>query len=596
MKLLQSRRAIWGLNGLLLVAVALTVRPIRSWIDRSIVAHAIHPNLNVQEIRLHRDRLKTGHWLVEAQQFEWLAKYGDRCVGLSAPSAWLVVDQQPALRKVFNVPKALLRGSRLRLESLSSESQTASNKRESGPAIGSQSIWQQFLNERVSRSAWSDLRSELDKSVASDHFIHECGLIVDQWLTNREKLSVQAQTLLDGQHSLDNPLRNQEEIEHRLQQLDQLFEQQQQLRTQFTSIEERIANKLQQVGELYDEQRRQWDNPALDPGPLNDQVDPLSLEGGDKQLAVSPVERVAISLIEKAGRQVFDQFMSFPEVADLLCRSATDGRPHDHSRNYRPEGQPILSMDDLSASGIFRCDSTTTPFWFLSQCKVTHRAKSQLTTQAEFRFQFDQPPYSIRLRIAHDSPDQPFNEIAIELASYDKPTQPSKWGQLNAIEVDSPQWILTTNGDDISGSLKLDKRLMNFLADDATSLSKSITDAIESEGSSVAVELTLSGSWQSPTLSVASDQVPDWLKSAIEAGLKQWRQEVSRQTIAKIEQYFDTQLNHLDEALGELLDRTQQSVSKFDTSMVAVRNELNRQLENIGKTEFARSPESEVKR
>ena len=56
----SSRRLLWGLNVMLLLAAAVIFRPVRSWIDQTIIARAIHPNFNVQEIHIHPNKMKDG--------------------------------------------------------------------------------------------------------------------------------------------------------------------------------------------------------------------------------------------------------------------------------------------------------------------------------------------------------------------------------------------------------------------------------------------------------------------------------------------------------------------------------------------------------
>lgn len=595
MEVFRSRRIVWAINGLLLFLVVLTVRPFRSWLDRHVIARSIHRDLSVHEIRLHRNRLAAGQSLIEARHFDWTAVYGKRYVGLSAANAWFVVDEEPLVGKEWSIPKALLQNSQLILEALPTASHTASSGQLQDAADNVQSIWQQFLDERLGRPPrWTDHRSVLDREIQADQWIRECGLLVDQWVTTKSQIAEEAKMLLNGNETWDNPLRDPSDIEQRLQQLESLFAEEQELRLEFSSIEDRISAKLDQIGGLFERQRTEWGGNKLEPDLLID-----FLDRGAPAEPLSPVAKVAEALIKNAGQKIFAQFQSFGEVADLLCRTALDQDSKKYDRNYRPDGQAILSIGNLTASGTFRSDSVMTPFWLQSQCNVSHRSNAEVASDAEFLIQFDQPPYSVRVQTVRRAEDNRLNSLRIEFAGYMKAEEPSQLGRSKLLAIGTPQWTISSRGPNISGDLELDSRLLRYLSSGLPNLDRGIDQEIECRSKDhpiTPIQLKFEGTWNALQWSVAPDQIPAWLLSAIETSEQEQRREVQRQTIAQVEEYFEMETAKIDAAVHRLLDRAQEHSSQFDAELIEARTALTKRLDALNKTEFARTATEELNR
>ncbi len=572
-----SRRILWTINCVLLLAAALIFRPIRSWIDQTVIAKSIHPNLNVQEIHLHVNKLEKGLSVVEAKQFDWGGTQGNRHFGISAERAWIVVENAPLLDKSFTVPKAVLEQSRLYLDTISTENHVATYIRPDEH----RSIWQQQLHERFGDVQWQDLKDHLDGVIKLDHFSKHCREKIDGWIQSTQKISAEAKLLSASTDHLGNPLRDNSELRGRLVKIDQLIATEAKLRDDFSSLDGEIEAKLGQVSGEFD-------------------VHVQMLKDRLAQHKKITSRKLAKKLVEQTGQKFFEQISPYGEVADLLCRASSISHGFSSNENYLSADKPVVSLDNVSASGVFGTSDSRSPFRMQSNCTLTTKEPFGVVARTNFRYQFDVKSFSVRVAAFSRLDNQQFTDLQIEVGPLTKPaTDPSKDTQTE-IALSSAQWVLSSNGNSILGELYLDEHVLPLLAEGNDALAKAVAlrlgkvqQQIETLNS---MSIELSGTWQSPAWTINEDAIPSWLIESIDGQLEQHHREAEQQMIAQLESYLNSAMDKLAADLNEQLDIAKERTSACSQEMLAAKGTVSKLLTQENNTEFARTGQEEVKR
>jgi hypothetical protein len=578
--IISSRRLLWGLNLVLLLSASLIYRPIRSWIDQSILAKAIHPNLRVNEIRFHGDSLEPGTTLMQAVHFDWGSNLGSRTVGLSADDAWFVIENKPLADKRLVVPKAMLRGSRLYLNT-NSEQKLADNGQNNTSTDASDSLWQRHLDRRFGDLNWNDLRRSLEQILLIDGFTQECNQQIQQWLSRNQQIANQAQQLAAEPMPTKNPLRNQGELEELIQALDRLFQEDQNLSKEFGQIEQKVEKKFEQISNVYERQCELVKMPASELG-----------EPETRQ-------KVAKELVEYAGKQVLRHFKDFAEVSDLLFRAAIVDFPEDRNQNYRASDGNVVSLENLLATGVFRSDHTRAPFHIRTRYQASLPLPGKSKFDARFRYQFETPRYTVRVQSSTLAEQQ--DVIDLKLAVTLLPATQTQWlDSQSDRELSGAQWILRCQSDQIKGTVLLDQVLLPFLGEGDPKLAAAVASALEkAEKSGMSIEpiqLNLTGNWEQPRCTVVTPFMPTWIVDIVGEKLKHQQQQEQREKVARLEKFFSDELERLYGGLNQVLEQAKQQTQRNSRQMLAVRSQLQQSLSEVQNVEFARTKSQDVSR
>ena len=572
---ISSRRLLWVFNCMLLLAAALIFRPVRSWIDQVIIARSIHPNLKVQEIHLHANRLDKGLSVVEAKQFDWGSIEGNRRFGISAERAWIVIDNAALVDKVVTVPKAVLEHSRLYLDTVANDSRVASNPYSTNRTG---SLWQQGVHDKFGDLQWNDLKQHLDGVLKLDDFSLQSSTKIDAWVASTEKIAAEGKQLGAGSDQLGNLLRDNTELQSRLIKVEKLIESEGQLRSQFASLDGEVDKKLEQIGSEFETHINIVKEKAAD----------------HKQQST---RRLANQLLMQTGERFLTRFRPYVEVADLLCRASTATQGNRSDEDYFGVDRPIVSLDNVTASGVFGTSDLKSPFRMQTDMALTSKAPFGAMARTNFRYQFDVDKQSIRVSAASRTEHQDFTDIQVQILAQSEPAIDPTQEQQTELVIGPAQWVVVSNGSSISGELYIDPALLPMLSEDNAALAKEMQSHLQSTTDEAKyVWLQLSGSWDSPTWSVTESALPEWLLQSIEKMIEQQIVEEQQQMIAKLEQYLSDEVDRLAAHLNQRLDNAKQRTARYTNELQTVKNTLAGQLTAEAKSEFARSGTDEVKR
>jgi hypothetical protein len=578
---ISSRRLLWGFNCLLLLTVASIYRPIRSWIDQTIIASAIHPNLKVQEIHFHWSGVEAGLSVVEAKQFDWSATQGNRSFGISAERAWMVVENESLVDKVVTIPKALLQQSKLYLESIPEDRAIAANTT-SIDSVHSGSLWQQQLNSRFSELEWNDLRQHFDGVLKLNSFANHCDAQVEGWVKNTAKIASDAQLLSTDSDHLENPLRGDAEIQSRLTKLDQLIAQDKALRSNIAELDSAVQAKLEEIDTQFD----------VHIGMVKEKA---------QQIRKDSKQQVAQELLEQAGGRILSQFKAYPEIADLLCRASIRKNGFGTDEDYRTPGRDVFNLSNLMATGVFVADDSRSPFRMQTECMLTTKEPFGRIARASFRYQFDVRPFTVKL-VASSRLEQPeIVDLQIEIEPLEQPAVDLSLQMQPDVHIGAAQWIIGSNGQSIAGELCIDRSLLPFLAEGnpamTTALARHLATA-DKQGQTLAdIVLEIGGTWDSPTWKINCTELPQWLEATIDAQLEQQIRDNEQQLVARLEKHVAAEIDRLGNKLEHRLDIAQQQTERYSQSLVSAHATLKNKLPKTdGNTEFARSVQEEVKR
>lgn len=574
----SSRRLLWGFNCLLLLAVCLIFRPLRSWIDQTIIARAIHPNLKVQEIHFHPDKVDTGLSVIEANHFEWSATHGNRNFGISAEKAWVVIENESLIDKSVSIPKALLQQSKMYLESIPDVRAIAVNN---SPSNAPGSLWQQQLNSRFGDLEWNDLRQHFDGVLKLNVFSSQCSSQIDAWVTNTEKLAKQAQLLGSDGDRLGNPLRENNELHERIAKVEQLINQEKTLRSDIADLDSQVRKKLADINAEFESHVGLAKRKA-------------------EQHKQESRRQIASQVLEQTGGKILSQFKEYAEVADLLCRGSIHKTGYKADEDYREPDQEIFNLSSLRATGVFVTSDLKSPFRMQSECYLTSKSPFGTTARASFRYQFDARPFTVRLAASSRLAQPEMVDLQIEIIPLEQSAVDLTLQIQPDVSIASAQWVIGSNGASIAGELCIDRRLLPLLVDGnsaiASSLSKHL-ETLDQQGQTVSqVYLELGGTWAAPTWKVSSIEIPQWLEAAIDVQLDQQLRDNQEQLVARLEEHAAAEIDKLGSDLRRRLDLAQKQTELHAQTLVSVATNLKTQIISQANTEFARSGQDEVKR
>lgn len=572
-----SRRLIWALNLLLLMAAAVIFRPLRSWIDQVMIARSIHPNLSVQEIHLHANRLEKGLSIVEAKQFDWGSSSGNRRFGISAERAWIVVENAPLIDKKVLVPKAVLEHSRLYLETIAPDNRVALR---TDSMQDSRSAWQHQLKTRFGDIEWNDLKQHVDGVLRLDDFNKDFGSKVDAWIGTNQRIADQAKQISSGD-SLGNPLRDNSELKSRIGQVEKLINTESDLRKQFATLKGEVDKKLHQIGSTFDTH-----------------VDIVKEKAAIHQQ--STARRLAEQLLLQTGDRTFAQFQSFAEVADRLCRATAIKHGYGTDEDYRISSKPIVSLENIAASGVFGGSNFKSPFRMQSTCNFSTKIPFGVESRTNFRYQFDLPGQSIRLAAYSRLEQQNVTDLQMAIQPRTTLAMNPADDALADIVIGQAQWVVSSNGNSITGELYLDRNLLPMLVDENSQLAAAVERSIEAvELSGQAVQyptLMMGGTWESASWSMADSEPPVWLLRAIESLVEDQVRDSEQQMIAKLETHITSEIERLAAQLNQRLEQAKLRSDVCSKELLASHSMLTNQLTSESNTEFARTQPEDVKR
>lgn len=590
---ISGRRFVWGVNCLLLFAAAMIFRPVRTWIDQVVVARCLHPNLKVHELRVHRSSNLRNHTIVQASHFDWGSTDDARCFGITAENAWIVIKDEPLLTKSVSIPQAVLQNSRLYMQSLPPTDRLASLAVgvDNHPVDNVDSIWQRHLSKKQGNWDWSDLKEYLDSTLQTSQFASDCTARIEGWIARSKKLANSAEELTDGQSGWNNPLRDPDDIERKLIQVEELSEKQDELRLELNSFEQLIEGKLKFIGESYEQQRAAWDEDHVhadrDAKP-DDQPDRLDID----------IKSVAIELLERAGHRAQTEFGVFMELADRFCRAVTrDPRPN-YDRDFRTTGRELISVQQLTASGMFRCDPIMVPFRLSTTGMQRQTSGAESFTQASFLYQFDAAPVRLLITAENQRDNQNSNELLMELLPLNTAQAQSKEDGKLPNSPQSPQWRLLSDGSHVSGHLDLDARIIPVLLRDYPAMIESAVSTLQDSPveSNAVIRLNFTGTWNSVRWTLTDNDLPFWFVKEIMLEQQRRMQERSQKQIAHVEQYFHGQVESLDTVLQRVLDLALEQSQQHSKTILAAQSMLHNELNRARQIEFARQPKEDVKR
>ncbi len=396
---------------------------------------------------------------------------------------------------------------------------------------------------------WHEIKSHFNSLLAADDLHDRWYARLQAWMERSKALASRAGALDTHMDHADNPLRLEGEVTSKLDQLQQLSDEQSTLNSQFASVEKMLDSEAKQLRKKLDSE--------------NQQIASIIAERAqDPDL----IEIVSLELVNWAANRSWQRVADFSEVSDRLLRAATSDRGEVLSAvnlNLRVSSQPTFQVSELQASGMFSSASGAIPYHVVSHCRQLPQATLPMhwTGWARFEFQLSDS----RMQLLVDQRPQQAGVCKIQVVE-----QP-------AATLDSPplhRLVLASDGHSLEGRFSL--------------LSGDLQAAFGIQDESE-IELAVSGSWKQPEFQPTAE-LPAWLRelaiSKIDDSFARAREIVQNE----LQQSFEMRINKLHTLVAVVVRDGATASAAHQQQIAAVMTRMQQQWDVSQGIEFARRP------
>lgn len=333
--LISKRRLQWGMIGFLILFTVLTVRPLRSWLDRSLVHYLIDSRMSVAQVEIHSQASA-----IRATEFQWRTDRARKSFAIEADDAWFAIEGEPLLDRQIVMPRVVIE-------------QASLHRLDHTPGPPSKpSSWQRKLIRTVKSIDWEELERHFGSLLAAEDLNSTWQSRFEKWMQRSNEIISEVQAIAARDYSAHNPLRDEIAIKLQLAKVDALADEQRQLAERFDGLQRLLKAEQRRVEERFASEIEEL--PSL----LGESVSKTRKSTRTGADAAERAEARSLSV------HLWEALADYGEVADAMVR----GLPNDFSPGYDQHARlnapsdAWLELQDLLVSGTYYHRDHRTPF------------------------------------------------------------------------------------------------------------------------------------------------------------------------------------------------------------------------------------------
>lgn len=328
--LISRRRIYWASVLTLLCVVCVLVRPMRSWIDRAIVAATTQGAATVDQLHLH-----IGDSVVEAKGLSIHRHEDRRKFGMVAAKTWIAIDGVGMVDRRLNAPTVMIEDAVVYL----ADDDTALAA--SPPA----EAWQTQLARRLSSITWDQLKEHFTSLLAADDLAPSLDGRIETWLQASDEILRRLREIESDTFDRDNPLRYENDVQERLAQIEQLRLEQEKLVKHF----EFARSTLEAEVKLLEEQ-------ALE------KADDFEKQAFAAAAIEADMQGMANEILTSSGHAAWNRFADYCEVASRMAEIKLQQQTPPWNKNIRRQHAPLVDLPSIKVAGHFERGLAEVPF------------------------------------------------------------------------------------------------------------------------------------------------------------------------------------------------------------------------------------------
>lgn len=554
--LMSKRRIQAGAVLSLALLTACLVRPFRTWIEQALLTRVVSDDLQVEEIEIHANSS-----VVELRGLKWQHFANGRKYGLDAQKTWLAFDAEKLVDRQFDVGRIEVENANLYVDDFSPK------------AVRAPSTWQQQLAMQVVQLRWDEVKDHFTSLLAADGIHTTWAGRIQQWVKQSESLIGKLNAMEDSEVLTDNPLRVEDQLNQRIRTVENLRNQQSKLAGQFDTLQKLLDAECKRLRDSFESELTN----------LNQSQTHATEQRNSGTIAVE----ISVELAESS----WTLFSVLAEISDVVARDLSIARlPPDYDRNITIDSLPIRNpqLGQLTASGSFRCGTSKSPY----------AMRKDFSNNGDWEFVYELPEAQVVTRVTER--DGSNDEVSIDLVAVRKlgqPLSPSDRG----VDLDSFTDLLAVETHLAIASLKLTSTAAGISGKmlvplpNSTDMSPAWTtlreNAEELVGETETVlEIDIAGSWKAPQISLAGNKTPDWLVKSIQNELDYDRRQSSTTVAAQAREKLEAQIDRIQSLVLTASNRGKQIIESHGTTLADAAISLEKALEELNGTSFARRP------
>ncbi len=530
--LISRRRFYWAIVLTLLFAVCVLVRPMRTWIDRGLVAAATGGNISVDKLQVH-----FGDSVIEAQGLEIHRTEGDRQFGMRAEKTWVAVDGVGVIDRRCAAPTVLVEDAVMYLGDMQPDP--------SKPVVA----WYEALSERMAGITWADLQRHFGSVLSADSLATHWEEKIAALVESSEALLVQLNKIEAETADMDNPLRYEDAVQDRLRRLEELQAEQDEIMKQFAAARQQLEAEAKQLRSKFDAEKEAFAATAID---------------GD-------MSGMAGEILELSGREVWQQIAAYCEITSRMADINNVDGSMPWNRSFRNLNGPLVDLPLVKVAGVFESGVALGVPFSVKGSFVSNTGED--IAQSSWDYSFFQLQRVVDLDvIAREDRSQ---SILIDV-------------RLDGDESDQRHAVTTGEIEIIDGQLT--GELIVYASafdynpaagDHAVSREQQILSAaLSRQGSDACIAFNISGAWLSPKLT-ATQPVQDWLIDQIRESIRPNLQQAIANATEKMQAKLSTRLARIDRTAGVAAQGADSIASEHRNPLYAARNRLQASLDEL---------------
>ncbi|GAB5406220.1 MAG: hypothetical protein Aurels2KO_44510 [Aureliella sp.] len=530
--IISRRRFYWAIVLTLLFALCVLVRPMRTWIDRGLVATATGGSVAVDRLHLH-----FGESVIEAQGLAIERNEGARHFGLRAAKTWVAVDGVGVIDRRCAAQTVLVEDAVLYLDGDQAIVATP-------PAVS----WFENLSQRMSGISWADLQQHFGSILSADNLATHWEQKVAKLVRDSADVLTQLNQIESETANMDNPLRYEVAVRDRLQRLEQLQAEQEDIMKKFAAARQQLEAEAKQLRSKFDAEKESFAFTAID---------------GDMSM-------MANEILDSSGRTAWQQIASYCEIAARMASVNSSDTSLPWNKNFRNLNGPLIDLPVVKVAGMFERGPELVPF---SVEGAFISSTGEDIAESNWDYSFFQLQRIVELGVV--ATDNETQSISID-------------AHLDGDESDQNQTVasgeIRVAGEELSGEVLVYASAFEYnsvASDHSVGREQQIlSSALSRQGSDACIAFTVSGTWEAPSLT-ASQPAQDWLIDQIHESIQPSLQQAIAQATTQMETELHTRLAKIETAARTAAQGADAIVNEHRNPLYAARNRLQASLDEL---------------
>ncbi|MFN3190955.1 MAG: hypothetical protein ACE361_10570 [Aureliella sp.] len=557
--LISKRRFKWGILVFLIAGVTCFVRPVRTWMDQALVKQ-IDPDLRVSQVTFHRQAS-----VLEVRDVEWSKESAERRFGMRADRAWFAIDPEPTIDRQISMPKGEIENALLFFNEYAPAQPTMVD------------VWSQEVAAHAGYIDWDAVRNQFATLLSPTQTHAGIRQQVDDWIRKSNEIKTQVERI-SGEETWDsNPLRLGDVLRARIQRLQELSIEHEQLVRSFEALPEEIDAKCVRLEEQLATRSRELANQMT----------------SDQRIAESK-KRIAEALMLQVAESNWIQIADCGQIAQLVAGNLPLAKPSEFDRNVplTDEEQRFVSLGALKAKGTFAHRNRKTPFQMTASLDIGEFEAEN--ARGNWNYAFYEGGRLIGVEANVDTREQ-VDSIELSVLSSDEPlASPSDAAVPNSIAHDSwksrEDYIvrieIAQEAGLLAGTIEFTGEALGGLPTQSQAI---LRRALEKpDQGSLSFRVTVSGTWQAPRFRL-EESLPSWFVEAIELEVNNYLVSANAEADVQLRDDFRQEIERLQE-LVELSTDTAEAILTTNASRLAsVQASLQRRLDQLVGVDYSAS-------